>query len=136
MRKGLLQIASEEEAPIDLTPMLDVVFIMLIFFVVSASFIKPAGVEVDRPEAEMTQSVENVNILIAITKQNEIWVDQRRIDVLSVQANLASLHAAAPQSALVIQADEDANVKTLTAVIDAARSIGINDVSVATNPPR
>ena len=81
------QAAAEDEAQIDLTPMLDVVFIMLIFFIVTASFIKEAGIEVNRPEASTSQPKENVNILVAISANNEVWMDKRRVDVRAVRAN-------------------------------------------------
>ena len=109
--------AAEDEAQIDLTPMLDVVFIMLIFFIVTASFIKEAGIEVSRPEASTSQPKENVNILVAISATNEIWMDKRRIDVRSVRANIERLHAENPKGAVVIQADNQSNTETVAAVL-------------------
>jgi biopolymer transport protein ExbD len=130
MRK--LNKAPEEEAQIDLTPMLDVVFIMLIFFIVTASFIKEAGIEVNRPEASTSDAKENVNILIAISANNEIWLDNRRIDVRAVRANVERLHAENPKGAVVIQADNESNTETVVAVLDASREAGVLDVSLAT----
>lgn len=124
---------AEDEAQIDLTPMLDVVFIMLIFFIVTASFIKEAGIEVSRPEASTSQPKENVNILVAISPTNEIWMDKRRIDVRSVRANIERLHAENPKGAVVIQADNKSNTETVAAVLDAAREAGVFDVSLATD---
>ena len=124
--------AAEEEAAIDLTPMLDVVFIMLIFFIVTASFIKEAGIEVNRPEAETSQPKKNVNILVAVSATNEIWLDKRRIDVRAVRANIERLHAENPKGAVVIQADNKSNTETVAAVLDAAREAGVYDVSLAT----
>jgi len=125
--------AVEDEAQIDLTPMLDVTFIMLIFFIVTASFIKESGIEVNRPEASTSQPAENVNILVAISATNEIWMDQRRIDVRSVRANIERLHAENPKGAVVIQADNQSNTETVAAVLDAAREAGVFDVSLATD---
>ncbi len=125
--------AAEDEATIDLTPMLDVTFIMLIFFIVTASFIKESGIEVNRPEASTSQPAENVNILVAISATNEIWMDQRRIDVRSVRANIERLHAENPKGAVVIQADNQSNTETVAAVLDAAREAGVYDVSLATD---
>jgi len=125
--------AVEDEAQIDLTPMLDVTFIMLIFFIVTASFIKESGIEVNRPEASTSQPAENVNILVAISATNEIWMDQRRIDVRSVRANIERLHAENPKGAVVIQADNESNTETVAAVLDAAREAGVYDVSLATD---
>lgn len=122
----------ENASEIDLTPMLDVVFIMLIFFIVTASFIKEAGIEVNRPEASTSQKKENVNILVAISGGNEIWIDQRRVDERSVRSVIERLHAENPKGAIVIQADKNSNTKTVTAVMDAARAAGVFDVSLAT----
>ena len=122
----------EEEAQIDLTPMLDVVFIMLIFFIVTASFIKEAGVEVNRPEASTSDPAENVNILIAVTATDEVWMAGRRIDVRAVRANVERLHAENPKGAVVIQADNESTTKTVVAVLDASREAGVMEVSLAT----
>jgi biopolymer transport protein ExbD len=127
------QATAEEEAQIDLTPMLDVVFIMLIFFIVTASFIKEAGIEVNRPEASTSQPKENVNILVAINANNEVWMDKRRVDVRAVRANIERLHAENPKGAVVIQADNKSNTETVAAVLDAAREAGVFDVSLATD---
>jgi biopolymer transport protein ExbD len=124
--------AAEEEAQIGLTPMLDVVFIMLIFFIVTASFIKEAGIEVNRPEASTSEPKENVNILVAINANNEIWMDKRRIDVRAVRANIERLHAENPKGAVVVQADNKSNTETVAAVLDASREAGVYDVSLAT----
>jgi len=130
--RGQKQRAPEDEAQIDLTPMLDVVFIMLIFFIVTASFIKEAGVEVNRPEASTADPAENVNILIAVTANNEVWMAGRRIDVRAVRANVERLHAENPKGAVVIQADNESNTETVVAVLDASREAGVMDVSLAT----
>ncbi|MEM8564683.1 MAG: biopolymer transporter ExbD [Pseudomonadota bacterium] len=126
------QAASEDEAQIDLTPMLDVVFIMLIFFIVTAVFIKEAGVEVNRPEASTSDPVDNVNILVAVNANNEIWMDKRRIDERAVRANIERLHAENPKGAVVIQADNKSSTETVVAVLDAAREAGVYNVSLAT----
>jgi biopolymer transport protein ExbD len=132
MRRNNSAAAADDEAQIDLTPMLDVVFIMLIFFIVTASFIKEAGIEVNRPEASTSQPKENVNILVAINANNEIWMDKRRIDARAVRANIERLHAENPKGAVVIQADNKSNTETVAAVLDAAREAGVYDVSLAT----
>lgn len=131
MRRNQKAVA-EDDAQIDLTPMLDVVFIMLIFFIVTASFIKEAGIEVNRPEASTAEPKENVNILVAISATNEIWMDKRRIDERAVRANIERLHAENPKGAVVIQADNESNTETVAAVLDAAREAGVYDVSLAT----
>jgi len=124
---------AEDEAQIDLTPMLDVVFIMLIFFIVTASFLKEAGVEVNRPEASTSEPVDNVNILIAITANDEIWMDNRRVDVRAVRANIERLHAENPEGAVVIQADLKSTTEVVVAVLDSSREAGVYDVSLSTD---
>jgi biopolymer transport protein ExbD len=133
MRRRLIQKSTDsEDSMIDMTPMLDVVFIMLIFFIVTASYVKESGIDVQRPQAATGEARENASILIAISANNEIWIDQRRIDIRSVRANVERLHAENPKGSVIIQADENATVKTLTAVTDASRQAGVHDVSVAT----
>ena len=79
---------AQEEAALDLTPMMDIVFIMLIFFIVTTSFVKETGVDVNRPNAETAERDEKGNILVAITENDEIWIDKRRVDLKAVRANI------------------------------------------------
>jgi biopolymer transport protein ExbD len=124
--------ASDDEAgAIDLTPMLDVVFIMLIFFIVTATFIKEPGVEVERPDAT-TSDYKNSKILIAINNDNEIWIDKNQIDESLVKDQIELLIAENPKSPVVIQADGKANIKTLNLVAQKAREVGVADISIAT----
>ncbi|MAI25475.1 MAG: biopolymer transporter ExbD [Spirochaeta sp.] len=123
----------EEEAEINITPMLDVVFIMLIFFIVTASFVKESGIDVNRPDAATATVKERGNILVAITDNNQIWIDRRQVDVRSVRANIERLHAENPQGAVVIQADENSKNGLLVQVMDAARQAGVFNVSIAAN---
>jgi len=123
--------ATREESDIDLTPMLDVVFIMLIFFIVTASFVKEAGIDVNRPEATTATPQEKANILIAISADNQIWIDRRLVDKRAVRANIERLHAENPQGSVVIQADREAKTETLIAVMDASRQAGVYNVSIA-----
>ena len=123
---------TEAEGEIDITPMLDVVFIMLIFFIVTASFVKESGIEVNRPDASTAQAKPRANILIAISANDEIWINKRRVEESQVRANIERLHAENPQVSVVIQADEEAKTRKLVAVMDAARQAGVYDVSLAT----
>ena len=123
--------ASAEEAEVDLTPMLDVVFIMLIFFIVTASFVKESGMDVNRPDAATAVVKPRGNILVAITATGQIWIDKRQVDLRSIRANLERLYAENPQGAVVIQADEDSKNGLLVAVMDAAKLAGIDNVSIA-----
>jgi biopolymer transport protein ExbD len=122
--------AEPEEADVNLTPMLDVVFIMLIFFIVTASFVKESGVEIQRPSAS-TAEKKTAAILIAITAEDEIWLQKRPIDVRSVRANVERLLAENPQSGVVIQADRNSKNGVLVQVIDQARLAGAVGVSLA-----
>ncbi|RMF09284.1 MAG: biopolymer transporter ExbD [Alphaproteobacteria bacterium] len=129
MRK---HVQATEEEEINITPMLDIVFIMLIFFIVTASFVKEAGVEVNRPDAETAVKQDKANILIAVTDQNEVWMQRRRIDPRAVRANVERLRAENPEGSVVIQADKDAKVGLTTEVIDAVRQAGVQDYVLAT----
>ena len=132
----LLEAQEEEENEINLTPMLDVVFIMLIFFIVTASFIKEAGLDVNRPDSPVTQTKpEDANILVAIDANNDIWIDRRLIDPRAVRANIERLHAENPQGSVVIQADKESKTDTLIQVMDAARQAGVFNVSTAAQEP-
>ena len=125
---------TEEEAEVNLTPMLDVVFIMLIFFIVTASFVKEAGVEVNRQQASTAEPKDSANLFIAITKNDQIWIDRRIVDVRSVRANIERLHAESPEGAVVVQADKDSKNGLLVQVLDAAKAAGVENVSLAADP--
>ena len=124
---------SEEggEQDIDLTPMLDVVFIMLIFFIVTATFIKEAGIEVDRPAA-ITANTKDASMLVAIGPDNDIWIDRNRTDARAIRADIERLVAENPKGSLVIQADKDSNHETLVQVMEAARLAGVQNVAIST----
>ncbi|TNC86438.1 MAG: biopolymer transporter ExbD [Thalassolituus sp.] len=120
-----------QEGDIDITPMLDIVFIMLIFFIVTTSFVKESGVTVSRPTASTAESKQGSNILIAIRANGEIWIDKRSVDLRAVRANTERLKAESPEGAVVIQADEFAPTGTLVKVMDQVRLAGVTDISVA-----
>lgn len=121
----------EEESGIDLTPMLDVVFIMLIFFIVTATFVKEAGVDVQRPLASTAERQDLANILIAITETDDIWLDGGRMDERDLATAIKRLHAENPQGSVVIQADRDSTHKKLKVVMDAVQKAGVGQVAVA-----
>ena len=110
-----------DESVIDLTPMLDVVFIMLIFFIVTASFVKESGIEVARPQAQSAVKSVRGNIMVGISHDNQIWVQNRVIDLRAVRANIERLHAENPQGAVIIQADKGSRTGTLVRVMDQIR---------------
>ena len=122
----------DEDADINLTPMLDVVFIMLIFFIVTATFIKQPGTDIMRPEAETKEKKPTVSVLVAINAGGEIWIDKKRVDVAAVGATIERLHTENPKGGLVIQADRQAKYHKLKAVLDAARSVGLTEVAIST----
>ena len=115
-----------------LTPMLDVVFIMLIFFIVTATFIKQAGIEVLRPDAMTAEQKPTVAILIAVGPTGEIWIDKKRVDPTSVRAHIERLHSENPKGGLVVQADRKSTNEKLMAVLNAARAAGMREVAIST----
>ena len=127
--------STDEEASIDLTPMIDVTFIMLIFFIVTATFIKETGIDVNKPEAKTTTVQSKANILIAIDANNRIWIDRRQVDIRAVRPNIERLYAENPQGSVVIQADKDSKTETLIAVMDASRDAGVYNVAIAAQKP-
>jgi len=129
MRRKRLRV--EDESEINLTPMLDVTFIMLIFFIVTASFVKESGIDVNRPAAATAEVKERGNILVAITKDDQVWVDKRPVDVRALRANIERLHAENPQGSVVIQADRDSRNGLMVQVMDAARLAGVSEVAIA-----
>ncbi len=132
MRKIFSNIQNqEEESSIDITPMLDVVFIMLIFFIVTASFIKETGIDVNLPQAATAVKKAKANILVAIDANNDIWIDRRQVDIRSVRPNIERLHAENPQGSVIIQADRESKTETLIQVMDASRQAGVYNVSIA-----
>ncbi len=133
MRQSELSMGHADEGEeINLTPMLNVVFIMLIFFIVTASFIKEAGIDVNRPDAPVTESKpEDANILIVIRANDEIWIDRRMIDRRAVRANIERLHAENPRGSVVIQANKKSTNKVLVWVMDSARNAGVYKISIA-----
>ena len=134
MRRAPISQAVAEEEEINITPMLDVVFILLIFFIVTANFIKEPGLEVNRPDSETAEPTENAASLIAVGNAGEIYMDGRRIDKRQVKANVVRLLAENPQGSVVIQADEKATADTIMAVMDGAREAGVYNISLASEP--
>ncbi len=132
MRQIRSHARTEDESDLNLTPMLDVVFIMLIFFIVTATFIKQAGIEVLRPDAQTWEQKPTVSVLVAISDSGEIWIDKKRVDVTAVRAHIERIHAENPKGGLVIQADRNAKFEKLKAVLNAARAANLTEVAIAT----
>ncbi len=120
-----------DESGVDITPMLDVVFIMLIFFIVTATFVKEAGIEVDKPEAATAVVQEKASILVAIDATDQVWINRRPVDLRSVRSIIERLHAENPRGTVVIQADRESRNDTLVRVMDASRRAGVYDIALA-----
>lgn len=120
----------EEEAAIDMTPMLDIVFIMLIFFIVSTSFLKEAGVEVVKPEAESAVPTAKANVFIAIRETGEIWMDKEVVDIERLAAKIERMLVETPTDIIVIQADVEAEHGVVVKVMDAIKAAN-NDLKIS-----
>ncbi len=133
MRKIAKQ-QDQDGAEIDLTPMLDVVFIMLIFFIVVASFIKEAGVEVNRPDDNQPDDPEDsTSILVEVASDNQIWMENRRVDTRAVRANIQRLLAEDPEAPVTIKVEKGAEAGIVVDVADAARESGVAAVNWASD---
>ncbi len=123
----------EEENEINLTPMLDVVFIMLIFFIVTATFIKEAGIQVERPDTVTADTQDDAAILVAISATDEIWIDRKKRDPRAVRGILERMRAENPKGGMVVQADEDSTNEMLVIVLEAAKAAGVSNVAIASD---
>ncbi len=126
------RIRELEETELNITPMLDVVFIMLIFFIVTASFIKESGLEVIRPEAVTSVRQDRAAIMIAVGAESQIWINKKEVDLRAVRAIVEKLYAENPQGGVVIQADEKSKTGIVTQVMRAATLAGVPSVAIAT----
>ncbi len=124
-----------DEAEINLTPMLDVVFIMLIFFIVTTSFVKEAGIDVSRPQAATAEQKPKANIMIAITESGQIYMQKREIDLRAVRANVERARAENPEGSVVIIADKGSRTGILVEVMDQVKLAGVDEISVAAQKP-
>ena len=121
----------EEETEINITPMLDVVFIMLIFFIVTTSFIKETGIDPNRPEAETAIANTHGNILIAISELDQVWMNKNQVDLAQIRAMVESAVAEIPESSVIIIADEKASTGILIDLMDQVRLGGVANIMVA-----
>ena len=125
-RKG-----TSDEAEVDMTPMLDIVFIMLIFFIVTATFVNERGLDVTRPDSDEPPETQNVTILVSIDQTGTISMEGRNIDLRAVRANVERLIAENPESSVVVQAHPESESNLLVGVMDQARLAGAAGVSIA-----
>jgi len=119
-----------DEQQIDLTPMLDVVFIMLIFFIVTATFIKLPGQDVLRPSAANSQTLKP-SMLVAVNADSQIWINREEVDPRFLKTAIGRLFAENPKGDLVIQADEEAQIEKIAMVADAAKEVGVEVVRIS-----
>jgi biopolymer transport protein ExbD len=122
------------ETGIDLAPMLDFVLNLLIFFIITTSFIKEAGITVNKEEALTAEDKQNGNILIAVRPNGDIWMDKRRVDMREVRPLVERLHVERPEDTVVIIADKESQTTVLTQLMDQVKLGGISEVSIATAP--
>ena len=130
MRNRTAKVQSQGQT-IDLTPMLDVVFIMLIFFIVTATFIKLPGPTVSKIDTVTEDPYKKVTILVAVTEIDEFWVDKKRLDENALKLNLTRMYNENPLSGMVIQADNESSIESVAKVADIARDIGISPVAIS-----
>ena len=130
----ILATEDTDDTGIDLAPMLDFVLNLLIFFIITTSFIKEAGITVNRAEAVTAEHKDNGNILVAIRPNGEIWMDKRPVDIRDVRLIIERLHTERPDDTVVIVADRDSETGVLTQVMDQVKLGGIAEVSIAAAP--
>lgn len=129
MRRRRLNADNGESHEVNLTPMLDVVFIMLIFFIVTTSFIKESGVEIERPESSSASPRPDAQVMVAITREDAVWVDGQPVDIHRVGNEVAGLVSG--EGGVVIQADRASTTGLLIEVMDSIREAGVDNVAVA-----
>ncbi|SFX17879.1 ExbD/TolR family protein [Marinospirillum alkaliphilum] len=134
MRRSSLLSQQQDDTEVNLTPMLDVVFILLIFFIVTTSFVRESGIEVDAPQASTAEVQAQASILIAITPDGDIWVDRQPVSLAALGPAVARLQAAQPQSGVVIQADKASRSGRLVEVMDRLRQAGVDRIALAAQP--
>jgi biopolymer transport protein ExbD len=127
--------AKQEEAEINITPMLDIVFIMLIFFIVTTSFTKETGASIIKPEAEQAVSLRNGTILIGVRSNDDIWMNKRMIELREVRSMVERAKAENPEGSVVIVADKESRIGTITQVMDQVRLAGVQGIAISAENP-
>lgn len=126
----------QTDSQVNLTPMIDMVFILLIFFLVTSSFVKEAGIEVNRPVAQTAQTRERGTIRIALSEKGQVWMERRPIDVRAVRANVERMLAESPEADVIVLADAAAQTGLLVEVMDQVRLAGVDNIAVAARQER
>ena len=121
MRQRILTSDQQDEAEINMTPMLDIVFIMLIFFIVSTSFVREAGIDVNRPSAKTSESQTKTAVMVALSAEEEIWLDRKPIDIRMVRPAIERMKLEQSDISVVVQADKDSSTGELVKLLDQLR---------------
>lgn len=124
---------NKDESEINITPMLDVVFIMLIFFIVTTSFAKEAGVDISRPSNSPPTQVKKGNILVALKNDGTIWINKQSVDISAVRSRVEKMHAENPEASAVIIANQSSRTGDLVKVMDHIKTAGVDQISIASN---
>lgn len=127
--------ARRQTLELNIAPLIDMVFILLIFFLVTTSFVKETGVEINRPAASTAVSKEKTNVLIGITKDNRVFMDKREIDIRSVRANVERALAESPEGGIVIVADKESTTGVAIKVLDGCKLAGAKNLAIAASLP-
>ena len=126
---------NDADNKVNLTPMLDVVFIMLIFFIVTATFVKEVGLDVNRPEGDPPpETADKKSIVVRVTSRDRIFIARREVDIQAVRANIERLHAEHPEAPVVIQPHPESRTGTAVRIMDSARRAGVHDVKLGQVP--
>jgi len=121
-------------ASVNLTPLIDMVFILLIFFLVTASFTKESGIDVDRPTAQTAVRQEKGNLIIGVSETGEVWIENQQVDIRSIRAHVERLHAQNPEGTVIILADQKTHTGATVNVLDQVRLAGVTNVAIAATP--
>ncbi len=121
---------SDDSPTINMTPLIDMVFIMLIFFIVTSSFVKESGVEVSRPSAKTAVRQEQGNIVVGLTEDGQVWVDGKPVDLRSLRRHITRLHVENPEASVVVMADESSRTGLVVQAMDQARLAGVHNVAL------
>lgn len=133
MRRRRFQTQVNEEIEINMTPMLDIVFIMLIFFIVTASFVNETGLSIQRPQSSTAEKKDSTSIPVAISADGQVHINKQAVDVQTIESIISQLKAENPKSTVMIQADKDASTGQLVRVMDKIRLGGIREIAIATD---
>lgn len=126
------RIRGEDNVEINMAPLMDMIFILLIFFLVTTSFVKESGIEVQRPVAQTAETKEKANMVVGINKKGQVYIDNNQVSVSTVRPIMEQYLMETPQGSVVIAADKRSQTDILIQVLDEIRLSGVKDVSIAT----